>query len=141
MRPENAGYAYVLLPGRSVGETAAYAGAPDIEILRRDGSIHAARDNRENVTAANFWEAGAVAGIKVDAPASVTVKREGGLVTIGVSDPTQKGSSVTVTLAEKGTLVSKDRTVTVDGGSAWVKFTADTKNSLGGTHTAVFRVV
>lgn len=141
VRPENAGYAYVLLPGRSAEETAAYAAAPDIEILRRDGGVHAARDNREHVTAANFWEAGDVAGIQVDAPASVTVKREGERITIGVSDPTQKGASVTVTLAEKGALVARDRTITVDGASPQVKFTVDTKNSLGGTHTAVFRVV
>lgn len=141
VRPENAGYAYVLLPGRSAGETAAYAGAPDLEILRRDGGIHAARDNREQVTAANFWEAGGVAGIEVDAPACVTVKREGDRVTVGVSDPTQKGASVTVTLAEKGVPVSSDRTVTVDESSPCMKFTVDTRNSLGRTHTAAFRVI
>lgn len=139
VRPEDAGYAYLLLPGRSAGETAAYAAAPDIEILRRDGGIHAARDNREQVTAANFWEKGSVAGIAVSAPASVTVKREGGRVTVGVSDPTQRAASIAVTLAMKycGT-ISRDSAITVDEGAGCVSFTVDARGSLGGTRTAVF---
>lgn len=139
VRPEDAGYAYLLLPGRSAGETAAYAAAPDIEILRKDGGIHAARDNRENVTAVNFWEKGSVAGIEVSAPACVTVKREGGRVAVGVSDPTQKAASITVTLAIKycGTL-SRDSAITVDERAGCVSFTVDVKGSLGGTRTAVF---
>lgn len=138
--PVDAGYAYVLLPGRSAAETAAYAGAPDIEILRRDGGVHAARDNRGHVTAANFWEAGTAAGIEVDAPASITVRWEGDKVAVGVSDPTQRGTSLTVTLAMgyAGTL-SRDGTVAVDERASRVKFTVDVRDSLGGTHTVVFQ--
>lgn len=138
--PVDAGYAYVLLPGRSAAETAAYAAAPDIEILQNDGNIHAARDNTENITAANFWKAGTVDGITVNAPASVTVKREGDVMTIGVSDPTQRDVPITVTLAVAGELLSKDDTVTVDRTEPFVSFTVNTTESLGGTHMASFRV-
>ena len=140
VNPEDAGYAYVLLPGRSASQTAAYAAQPDIEILQNDGSIHAARDNAQNILAANFWEAGTVEYITVSAPASVIVQRDGDVMTIGVSDPTQRDVPITVTVAMKGELISKDSAVTVDGDSTLVRFTVDTTEGLGGTYTASFRV-
>lgn len=140
VKPQDAGYAYVLLPGRSASQTAAYAARPDIEILQNDGSIHAARDNAQNITAANFWEAGSIDGISVDAPASVIVQRDGDVVTIGVSDPTQRDVPITVTMAAAGAVISKDGTVTVDESVRFIRFTVDTTESLGGTHVAAFRL-
>lgn len=140
VRPVDAGYAYILLPGRSAAETAAYAAQPDIEILCSGGAVHAARDNRDSILAANFWLAGTVEDISVSAPASIIVKREGNMITVGVSDPTQRDVSITVTVAAAGELIAKDGTVTVNSVSPLVRFTVDTTGSLGGTHTAVFRM-
>lgn len=140
VKPVDAGYAYILLPGRSAAETAAYAARPDIEILRGDGAVHAARDNRHSILAANFWLAGTVEDISVSAPASIIVKREGNMMTVGVSDPTQRDISITVTVAVAGELIAKDGTVAVNSVSPLVRFTVDTAGSLGGTHTAVFRM-
>lgn len=140
VKPVDAGYAYILLPGRSAAETAAYAAKPDIEILRGDGAVHAARDNRHSVLAANFWLAGAVENVSVSAPASIIVKREGDVTTIGVSDPTQRDVSITVTMAAAGELVAKGGAITVDSVSPFVRFTVNTTGSLGGAHTAAFRM-
>lgn len=140
VKPTDATYAYMLLPGKSAKETAAYATAPDVEILRQDGSVHAARDKRQNILAANFWEAGSVAGITVSAPASVTVGTKGDLMTVGVSDPTQRDVPITLSMAAVGTLVSKDATVTVDADAPFIKFSVNTAKSLGGTHTATFKL-
>lgn len=138
--PADAGYAYVLLPGRSAAETAAYAAQPDIEILKHDGTVHAARDNSQHILAANFWQAGTLEYLTVSAPASVIVQRDGDRLTIGVSDPTQRDVPITVTLAMAGELVSKDDRVTVDDTTSLLRFTVDTTGGLGGTCTAAFRV-
>ncbi len=140
MKPVDAGYAYILLPGRSAAETAVYASQPDIEILRSDGAVHAARDNSQGILAANFWLAGTVENISVSAPASMIVKREGDVMAIGVSDPTQRDVPITVTVNASGSLIAKDSTVSVGCVSPFVRFTVDTTGSLGGTHTAAFRV-
>lgn len=136
----DAGYAYVLLPGKSAAETAAYAEDPDIEILKNDGTIHAARDNSQNILAANFWQAGSLEYITVSAPASVIVQRDGDRLTVGVSDPTQRDVPITVTLAMTGELVGKDDAVTLDNSSPLLRFTVDTTEDLGGTYTATFQV-
>lgn len=60
---------------------------------------------------------------------------------LGSSITSTSGNPVETTVENRRIRDDGTNTVTVDGGSAWVKFTADTKNSLGGTHTAVFRVV
>lgn len=140
VKPVDAGYAYVLLPGRTAAETAAYAAQPDIEILQNDGAVHAARDNSRGILAANFWQAGTVDVIAVSAPASVIMERTGNTVTIGVSDPTQRDVPITVTLAMVGEIVSKDDTVTVDQTTPFLRFTVDTTEGLGGTHTVTFQV-
>lgn len=140
VKPTDAGYAYVLLPGKSAAQTAAYAKSPDVEILRQDGQIHAARDNRQNITAVNFWEAGSVAGITVSAPASVTVEVKGDTMTIGVSDPTQRDVPITLTMAVAGEKISADAKVAVDETVPFIKFSVDTTEGLGGTYTASFRL-
>lgn len=140
VKPTDAGYVYVLLPGKTTAETAAYAKSPDVEILRQDGSVHAARDNKQNITAANFWKADTVAGITVSAPASVTVKVEGDTVTIGVSDPTQRDVPIDLTMAVAGELVSADARITADESAPFIKFSVDTTEGLGGTYTATFKL-
>lgn len=140
VKPTDAGYVYVLLPGKTTAETAAYAKSPDVEILRQDGSVHAARDNKQNITAANFWKADTVAGITVSAPASVTVKVEGDIMTIGVSDPTQRDVPIDLTMAVAGELVSADARISADASAPFIKFSVNTTEGLGGTYTATYKL-
>lgn len=138
VKPTNAGYAYVLLPGKSAEETAAYAANADVEILRNDTAVHAARDNSQGILAANFWEADSVDVITVGQPASVIMERKGGTVTLGVSDPTQRDVTIEVSLAMTGDVLSKDGSITVLQTKPFIKLSIDTTEGLGGTNTISF---
>ena len=100
--PNDATYAYVLLPGRDAAATAAFAAAPSVEILANTPQVQAARNTKEGVTGFSFWEAaGPVAGVSADAPASVIVHETPETITVGVSDPTHLNTgAVRVTLSE-----------------------------------------
>lgn len=142
-KPRNATYEYVLLPGMTAGETAAYAAAPDVEILQNDASIHAARDNTNGVVAANFWDnrTATVAGITVDRAASVVMQTTGNTVTMAVSDPTQQDKVITVSLATAGKLISADPNVSVVQTEPFLMFRVDTAKLGGGSSMATFDMV
>lgn len=131
--PSGASYEYVLLPGKTAAETAAYAAAPDVSILSNTDSIHAARDEREGVTAANFWDddGGSIAGITVDKPASVVMQRQGSTVRLSVSDPTQSDAQIGLTLALAGTVTSCSDNITVRQSGSFVQVSIDT-TAMGG---------
>lgn len=131
--PAGASYEYMLLPGKTAAETAAYAAAPDVTVLSNTDSIHAARDERDNVTAANFWDetGGAIAGIAVDQPASVVMRRQGDTVRLSVSDPTQSDALIGLTLAMGGSVTEASDNITVVQSGSFVQVSVDT-TGLGG---------
>lgn len=134
VKPSGTGYEYVLLPGRNAEQTAAYAAAPDVEILQSDSRIHAARDKKDGVVAANFWEdGGSVAGITVDKAASVVLKSQGDALELAVAEPNQNNGTVVVTLATSGSVRSKDGNVTVLQTEPFIKLSVDTQGKGGGT--------
>ena len=98
--PSNALYAYILLPGKTPAEVKAYASAPNMEILFNTAQVQAVKAQKEGVTGWNFWEAPSspVAGLMVSAPASVILRETGTELILGISDPTQKGKTITVEL-------------------------------------------
>ena len=57
-QPEEAGYAYVLLPATSAEGIAAFATAPPVRPLQRDLRVHAVADELTGATAAAFFQAG-----------------------------------------------------------------------------------
>lgn len=90
--PIDAGYAYVLLPGASVRETADYAARPDVEILAQSAQVHAARHRGLNITMANFWEdmTASAGGITCNRKASIMLVRTGEALELSVADPTHR---------------------------------------------------
>ncbi|HWS41834.1 MAG TPA: polysaccharide lyase family 8 super-sandwich domain-containing protein [Pseudoflavonifractor sp.] len=138
VKPSGASYEYVLLPGRTAAETAAFAADPDVEILRNDSAVHAARDIKNDVVAANFWEdaEATVAGITVDKAASVVMERKGAAVKLAVSDPTQKDRVITVSLGAPGTVIGCDANITLLQSEPFVKFSVDTA-ALGGAGSVI----
>ncbi|MEU3986000.1 polysaccharide lyase 8 family protein [Streptomyces sp. NPDC026672] len=93
--PEGAGYSYVLLPGAG-HDAAVRHRAP--RVLANTARVQAVVDESERVLAANFFDAGSAGPVTVDAPCSVLVRARRDTLTVAVSDPTQTGTSVTVTL-------------------------------------------
>lgn len=137
--PENADYAYVILPNKSSSETAEYAAGNDLVILKNTPEVHAASKSSLGITAVNFWsaKAGSVAGISADQPASVTVQKKDGTLIIAVSDPTQESTKpIEVTVAVPCTsVVSKDNNITVLESNAFVKLLVDTTDLAGKSST------
>ena len=111
--PTDGSYSYVLLPGKSQAETAAYAKSNGITVLANTNDVQAAADRATGAAGFNFWTAGSVdvpesatytslTSVAADGAASVTLWNEAGTLHIGVADPTQKRSTVTVTLMGDG---------------------------------------
>ena len=80
-------YGYLVLPCASVEDTKVAAMAPPVEVLANSAEVQAVSSGE--VTAANFWRAGSVAGITVDRPASLLRRTSTDGVEVVVSDPTQ----------------------------------------------------
>ncbi|GAA1964253.1 polysaccharide lyase 8 family protein [Catenulispora subtropica] len=136
--PAGATYSYVVLPGATPAQTAAYAASPEVGVLSNTASVQAITHAGLGVTMANFFAAGTAGAITVSAPASVVTRENGGSLTIAVSDPTWGSSTVQVVVAASGyvSVVSGDPGVTVlstSGGQ--VKLLVETGGSRGSSHS------
>lgn len=100
-KPQNEAYSYVVLPGKSAEETAAYNENPDVEILRQDDKIHAVRENKLGITGINFFEAGKYGAFTVAQGESVMYREnaEDGTMEISFADPTQTARSLSLKAA------------------------------------------
>lgn len=84
----DASYAYIVVPVDDA--TSMDASSPDdLVIVRNDAVAQAVNDPSSGYTALNFWAAGTVAGITVDKPCSILVRRDSTRLEITLSDPTQ----------------------------------------------------
>lgn len=138
--PRNESYAYVLLPGFGTDGTESYSQQPDIEIISDGSSVHAVRENVLGLTAFNFWTSDTSDFVRSYQPASVMVKEEGDVLTIAVSDPTQKQSKLVLDVG-KAVLdeLASDPGFRVVGTEPFLKLEVDTAGALGGTRTISFR--
>ncbi|MCZ8511099.1 polysaccharide lyase beta-sandwich domain-containing protein [Paenibacillus filicis] len=138
--PSNASYSYVILPHKSPAETALYSSAPDVEVLSNTTDVHAVREKKLGITAANFWNPASVGYISVSNPASVMVKETETELTVAVSDPTQKQSTIALELNKAGlSVVRTDDTVSVEQTVPSLKLTVQVAGSLGKTHVVTFK--
>jgi hyaluronate lyase len=128
-----ASYSYMLLPGKSADDTAAYAASPAVQILQNDASAQAVMHAGLGIQAVNFWTAGSVAGISSDSIASVVTHQANGLLNIAVSDPTQANTGVIhIEIASPASgVVSQDPAVSVDQISPTVRLSVNVNASHG----------
>ena len=140
--PDNSGYSYVLLPGKSALQVSHYAEKPGIEILENSPAIQAVRQNEIGLTAANFWDDGihAMGGITVDRKASVLVQVTADQLGIAVSDPTQTNRiSIHITINHTAVRVlSLDPGVTVNQLSPSLQLTVNPTRAAGKSFHASF---
>ncbi|MFE3448580.1 polysaccharide lyase 8 family protein [Nonomuraea sp. NPDC059194] len=137
--PSGASYAYVLLPGATAAQTAAYSG---VEILANTAEVQAisTKQGKDRLFAATFWAAGAAGGVTASAPCAVLVRRAGDRVSVAVSDPSRTVDTVTLTLDHPAHgVTSADDTVTVRPGKN-PTITVTLAGSRGHTHTAELTV-
>ncbi|WP_037571701.1 polysaccharide lyase 8 family protein [Phaeacidiphilus oryzae] len=105
--PDNASYAYLVLPGAGVAKTLATAVANPVEILAATASQQAIRVRSLGLTAVVFFAAGSAAGITVSAPCTVLTRTVRGRTVLAAADATLSLTSLTVT-------VGRRRPLTVD---------------------------
>ena len=144
--PTAGSYGYVLLPGKTAQEMQSYAKNNSISILSNTEAVQAAMDAELGVSGYNFWQAGQVqlgeqasafTGIQASQPASVTVAEEGGVLTVGISDPTQKNASTVIRLEGEGLSVGQlGEGVTAQADATGVTLTVNTDGGYGQTFTA-----
>lgn len=140
------GYSYVLLPSMKQEQVKSYSENPDIKVLSNTSAVQAVMDTGINASGYNFWQAGQVqlgeqasafTGVKASQPASVTVAEEGGVLTVGISDPTQKNASTVIRLEGEGLSVGQlDEGVTAQADATGVTLTVNTDGGYGQTFTA-----
>lgn len=130
--PQNDGYKYVILPGKTEEETKAYSKNPDIEILAQTNSYHAVKETGLNVTGlVNFDNANASAGgITVDKKGISIFKLTDTTGEFIINDPTNSVGKVNVTLDTGATEISdKSKNVRIKAISPKVVLEVDLTNA------------
>lgn len=145
--PTNAAYTYILLPNRSVEETAAFAAANPITVIERSTSATAVMDGAQGVTGIVFWNDATktvtVSGqpfVTSDKKAVVTLQQTGSDLQLAVADPTQLNTGVIkLELHRTGSLVSKDDAISVlNPGGSPMKLAVNVNGAQGKSFEARF---
>ncbi len=82
-------YAYVLLPGRTTEELAAYVDEPRVEVVNTK-PVQAVRDRSRGLIGIAGWEAGGFGPIRFDAPILLMIGESENGLSVAVGDPTMK---------------------------------------------------
>lgn len=142
--PREAGYAYVLLPGRSRQETADFARELPIRIVEQSYGAHAVEDRKLGLFAAHYWQNGrhACGPVACSGQASVVLKRERGGWSLAVADPTQlqrEPIELEISLPP-GRMLAKSHRITVAAhpDKASVRLRFDPAGAAGSSHEIVF---
>jgi len=108
VNPSDAGYEYIVLPAATAEETKAYAARPAVSVLRNDTAVQAVRHPGLERTMATFYRAGSLdlgdgRTLTVSQPSIVILDESGPTPVVSVSNPSQPGLLVDVSLTGGGT--------------------------------------
>ncbi|MBE9918163.1 hyaluronate lyase [Paenibacillus donghaensis] len=138
-QPDNASYAYILLPGKDAKATQAYSENPKIKILSNTDQLQAIEHKALDIIAANFWTPGKAGFISAQNPASVMLKEVNGEISLAVSDPTQQQSKITIELHKQGlTIMDQDEAIKVSETKNSTIIEVNVGGSIGKTHVVKF---
>ncbi|SEG95730.1 chondroitin AC lyase [Nonomuraea solani] len=103
VKPGNAGYAYIVLPGASEARTRAYARQPAVRVLRNDADVQAVTHAGLGRTMAVFTKPGTLdlgngRTLSADRPSLVMLDGPGSNPKVTASVPDVPGATLTVTL-------------------------------------------
>ncbi|MBO5945972.1 MAG: hypothetical protein J6Q69_05135, partial [Clostridia bacterium] len=104
--PENASYAYAIIPYTDCKSLAAYRDEPEVKIISNTPECQAAEKPSLGLKSYVFYGAGECDGVKVSGPAIVSILEKNGETVVSLSDMTQKQRSVRLALPFAGELVS-----------------------------------
>lgn len=132
--PQNAKYAYVILPNFGENETEQYAKNPGVEILANTEDVHAVEQTKLGLKGFNFFgdKKRTVSNVTSYNPVSILVKKDGDTVTVAVSDPTFSLEKMKLEVAlPKPVVVESGEGVKVSVSSKKALIHIDSKNSNG----------
>ncbi|WP_119079764.1 polysaccharide lyase family 8 super-sandwich domain-containing protein [Chitinophaga alhagiae] len=107
VRPQNAGYAWVVVPNTSAASAAAYSKSMPVKILANTPALQAVQHTGLQRTGIVFYEAGSVKvndrlTLAATQPCIVMVKADGAAVSaLAVAEPTQKLGSLQLTMNDR----------------------------------------
>ncbi len=140
-QPQDADYAYVLLPNKDAAATEAYAAHPEIAIVSNTADVQAVKHAKLNLTGINFWNPGKLDAVEVLQPASIMVKKQNNELQLAVSDPTQTQAKVRVALGFEGLEeLQLDDTVDVIQMSPFIIVEVNTNGTKGKSHNMRFLI-
>ncbi len=138
INPQKGSYEYIMLPSKSAEETKAYSENNDVEIISNNEVIQAAREKKLNLSAMVFWQKGKCENIEISEPAIVMQQEKDGILTVSVSDPTQKLESAVLKVSGVGEVVEYNERMSVENTNGISDITIDFTGSKGKTFTVKF---
>jgi hyaluronate lyase len=129
--PASASYGYLVVPGASERRTAVLAFGAGVRVVRNTAAMQGIR--WRDLALTNFWQPGTLEGVSVDAPCSLIDRRRGNTLELGISDPTQLGSTVRVRVPGGWKLSQADDGVTARRRWGYVEVTVDVTGAAGAT--------
>ncbi len=142
--PQNATYAYIVVPDVTVESLTAYLQAPPLKILSNTSNIQAVQNTATGVTQVAFYSAGSIEiepglTLKVDKAANLIVKRDGNSISITAADPQQKATSVNIDISRR--LTGTGASLLSDGISTRINFALPASPTAGASVTRSFQVI
>lgn len=135
--------AYALVPNAGEAGLRSYRGGEPLKVLANTVRLQAVSHAGLGLTAANSFTAGRheAAGMRIDGPASVLVRREGrGPTTVAVSDPTMDRDRISVLLrGRRLSKVTADEGVRVSRVKGGTRIDVDTHHAYGRSVTVTLR--
>ncbi len=138
--PNNAGYAYILLPQLSREQVSNYAAHIPVTILRNDTFAQAVRHDDLDITAVNFWQTASVNGVNADGPSILMFRHVADSFYLSAADPTWKRNTMRFVINGKYTLVSTNKqnvNVTTDDSKTTIDI--DCTDMMGQSTEMVFK--
>ena len=137
--PENASYAYAVIPYATNDKLTAYYAAPDVEIISNTKDLQAVREKGLNITGYVFHAPGKCENLKADVPLVATVCDEGDTIEIIVTDPTHELGEGSFTIFGDYEIVELSKKITAKKSKAEITFTVDFELANGRPFKAVLR--
>jgi len=147
--PAEASYSYVILPGRSAAQVAAFAADSRLHILERSAEVSAVSDSSLGLVGANFWlsrhktvQLEGQSYLSCDSQASVLTHEAEGILEISLADPTQNNTgTINIEIArEADALLSSSPEVTVTQLKPVIRLSMSVKGAAGQSGHASFRL-
>jgi hypothetical protein len=142
--PQNATYAYVVVPNITPDALGQYATSLPLKVLANTANVQAVQNAATGVTQIAFYAAGSIEiapgfTVKVDKPVNLIVKQTGSTLSITAADPRQTGLPVTIDISQR--LSGPGATNSPGATSTRINFALPTAPLAGSSLTRTYQLI